>query len=150
MPEAYPKPQRLSPPAAPGALLKRHHAGAAKPAPIQRARAADAPYLARVRACPCLKCGLDPAGEAAHVRMNSPAHGKRQAMGKRPDDRWALPLCAACHTRDPDSQHKLGEAEFWHRVGLNPLIVCAELYAVRDDPVVMRGVVVKAIAGRTT
>jgi hypothetical protein len=88
---------------------------------------------------------MEPCGEAAHVRQNSAAFNKRGGMGKRPADKWALPLCPDCHTRDRDSQHKIGELQFWHDAGLSPLLVCERLYAARGDVVRMRAVVVAAI-----
>lgn len=140
-------PQRLTPPAAPGSLLKGMQAAAAR-LRLERAADSDAVYLARVRQMPCLKCGDEPCGEAAHVRAQSAAHGKRGGMGRRPSDRWALPLCAGCHRLDPDAQHKIGEIAFWHLVGINPHFVCERLYAQRHDVVAMRAVVLTAIAER--
>lgn len=141
------KPQRLSPPAAPGELLKRALGQHAR-MKLKEIAERDPVYLTLIRTLPCLKCGMEPCGEAAHVRQNSATHNKRQAIGKKPPDRFALPLCQGCHWRDPDSQHKVGEALFWHRVGLNPLLICEKLYAKRGDVVAMRAVVMTAIAER--
>ncbi len=138
-------PQRLFPAAPIGSLLKR--AGQDRPA-MRNQAPADLPHCQCIRQLPCMKCGLEPCLEAAHVRMNSAAHGKRQALGKKPDSRWVVPLCSACHTRDPDSQHKLGEREFWDRLGINPLLVARALWEASGDLVRMRMVVVKAIAER--
>jgi hypothetical protein len=85
---------------------------------------------------------------AAHVRMQSGSHGKHGGMQLTPDDKWAVPLCAGCHTQDPDSQHRIGEVLFWQRIGLNPLLVAERLYAQRADVVAMRAVVLSAIAER--
>lgn len=140
-------PQRIIPPSPPGTLLKR--AGAAHLPQVPRSQALeDADYLALVRQCPCLKCGFDPCGLAAHLRMNSGAFNKRQAMAKKPLPKWTTPLCAACHTEDPDAQHKVGEAAFWMALGLNPFLVCENLYARAGDLVAMRAVIFVAIAGR--
>jgi len=87
------RPQR---PADYGALLKRDLPPARKQQPRQQSDA-DPAYLAMVRQCPCLRCGQDPAGEAAHVRLNSATHGKFGAKGKKPSDKWALPLCGGPH-----------------------------------------------------
>jgi hypothetical protein len=139
--------QRLTTLSPPGALLKR--AIAVEPAARSfRQGDSDAAYLIQVRLLPCLKCGMEPCGEAAHVRAQSGAHGKRSAMQKRPEDRWALPLCGSCHREDRDAQHKVGELAFWHWLGINPLLVCTRLYAAKDDPVRMRAVVFVAIAER--
>ena len=142
------KPQRITPPAAPGALHTRAF-GLAQRIKLRDSNDRDPVYLALLRQCPCLKCGLDPCGEAAHVRFNSGAHGKHNGMGKKPADRFALPLCAGCHREDNDAQHRVGELEFWHRVGLNPLLTAAKLYAAKGDMVRMRAVVFEAVAARS-
>jgi hypothetical protein len=138
-------PQRLANDAQPGELSKRPH-GIVRIKAIESGR--DGDYLAMVRECPCIKCGLDGFSEAAHVRMNSAAFGKRQAKGKKPPDRFSVPLCTGCHTRDPDSQHKVGEAQFWHALGINPLIACEKLFAKRGDIPAMRAVIFNAMADR--
>ena len=136
-------PQRINPPARPGELLKRL-AGVAARVRLKAIADHDPVYLELIRELPCLNCGQEPCGEAAHVRMQSAAHGKRGGIGKKPGDRWALPLCAEDHRE----QHQIGEAEFWNRVGLNPLLVAVKLYAQRGNLVAMRAVVFTAIAGR--
>lgn len=105
-------------------------------------------YLKLIRQLPCLKCGMEPAGEAAHVRLNSAAFNKRQAMAKKPEPRWCVPLCSGCHWRDRDALHRTGEYLFWHQIGLNPLLVCERLYAARGDVVRMRAIALAAIAER--
>jgi hypothetical protein len=140
-------PQRLSNKASPGTLLKRAH-DLAQRRKLREVTGRDPVYLSLVRQCPCLKCGLDGFSEAAHVRMNSGAHGKHNGLGKKAADRFALPLCAGCHRQDNDSQHRIGENEFWHRVGLNPLLVCEKLYAKRSDVIAMRAAIFTAIAER--
>jgi hypothetical protein len=56
--------------------------------------------------------------------------GKRATgLGERPDDRWAVPLCRECHLDGQDSQHRVGEAAFWARAGLDPHAIAAGLYA---------------------
>lgn len=146
MTERLAMPQRITPLAPIGSLFK---SGARRVTTAStRGRVNDAEHLALIRTLPCLNCGLDPCYEAAHVRMNSAAFGKRQALGRKPDDLWTVPLCRACHQGDADSQHKVGEAIFWQRVGLNPLIVAKELYRVTGDGVAMRAVALLAIAER--
>lgn len=138
------RPQRIVRATAPGALLKR----LASPAqPRKQDSALDPDYLALVRQCPCLKCGMEPA-EAAHVRMSAGSLGKFNAMGKKPSDAHALPLCSGCHRNDPDSQHRIGEVAFWNGLGLNPLLVADRLYAQRGDLVAMRAVIFITIAER--
>ena len=138
-----PRPRRLTPPAEPGALLKRF----AAPAPRQPKSGADRNYLALVRQCPCLHCGMIPS-EAAHVRMASAAYGKASGMGQKPADRWALPLCAEHHRLSRQAQHNRGEQQFWIDLGINPLLACANLYAQRGDLTAMQAVVIAAIAAR--
>lgn len=142
------RPQRITPPAAPGALLKT--IVAAPPPRSFRAEPADDPaYLAQVRQCPCLYCGVDPCGEAAHVRLASAAFGKSSGLQKKPEDRWALPLCRDDHLNARHAQHRRGEDAFWQALGINPLLVCERLYAKRGDLVAMRAVAMVAIAERS-
>jgi hypothetical protein len=139
------RPQRIIHTAPIGSLMK-HHAPALTPRKLEGER--DPTYLALVQQCPCLKCGMDPAGVAAHLRLNSAAFGKRQAMAKKPSDGWTTPLCSGCHLHDADAQHRVGEDVFWQRLGVNPFLVCQRLYAQRGDLVAMRAVVFVAIAER--
>lgn len=48
-------------------------------------------------------------------------------MGKKPDDRHAVPLNAFCHRLAPDSQHA-NERAFWERRRLNPFDIAERLY----------------------
>lgn len=140
-----PRPQRILLPSPPGSLLKTF----AAPAPrrtVQGER--DADYLEMVRTLPCLKCGMEPS-EAAHVRFACAAYGKASGLGKKPEDRWALCLCASCHRLARDAQHNRSEQSFWHELGINPLAACVRLYAQRDDLVAMRAVVMVTIAERS-
>jgi len=141
------RPRRLTPPAAPGALLKRFAAPAPRPRKAEAER--DPAYLALVRQCPCLCCGMEPS-EAAHIRFASAAFGKASGLGKKPEDRWTLSLCAGCHRLARDAQHNRNEQEFWHALGINPLITAERLYAQAGDLVAMRAVIFSTIAGRST
>ena len=142
----HPHPQRIFAPSAPGSLLKR--VGIVTPAPHKPDTEQDPAYLAMVRQCPCLSCGMEPS-EADHLRMASAAYGKASGLGKKPADRWALPLCAQDHRIAQHAQHKRGEQDFWHALGINPLLCCAELYAQRTDLVAMRAVIFVTIAERS-
>jgi len=141
------RPQRLSRTAAPGALLKRMLALHTR-VKLKEASTHDPVYLAQVRQLPCLKCGMEPAGEAAHVRLTSAAFNKRGGMAKKPADRWTVPLCGGCHREDRDALHRLGEYLFWAQLGINPLYVADRLYRARGDGVAMRAVILTAIAER--
>jgi hypothetical protein len=140
-----PRPQRIFPHAAPGSLLKR--VGAVAPAPRKDDADHDPDYLALVRQCPCLHCGMEPS-EAAHVRMASAAFGKASGLGKKPADRWALCLCSEHHRLARDAQHNRNEQEFWHALGINPLITATLLYEQRCDLPAMRAIVFMTIAQR--
>jgi hypothetical protein len=140
-------PQRLTRPAAPGLLLKRA-AALGRPPYQERKPGGDPYYLHFVRQCPCLYCGMQPAGEAAHVRFASGAHHKASGMGMKPPDRWALPLCGEHHRLSDKSQHNKGERAFWEELGINPLLVATRLYKQRGDIVAMQAVIICAIAER--
>lgn len=137
------RPQRILASAPIGSLLK----GAERFRPEPRVQD-DGAYLTLIRQLPCLKCGMDPAGEAAHVRLNSGTFNKRQAMARKPDPKWTVPLCRDCHQRDRDALHRTGELLFWRRLGINPFPVCERLFAARGDLVRMRAVALQTIAER--
>lgn len=142
----FPRPQRLTHLCPPGSLLKQF--GASTHIARKTSGDQDPAYLALVRQCPCLSCGLDPAGTAAHLRLNSALYGKRQALGRKPLDSWATPLCSGCHLNDPGAQHRVGEYSFWQRVGINPFLACQRLYAARGDLVSMRSIAHMLISER--
>lgn len=139
-------PQRIATTARPGELLKRPLT--LEPAIRTPESAIDRAYLDDVRQCPCLHCGQDPCYEAAHLRMASAAHGKASGAGKRPDDKWALPVCPEHHRLAQKAQHVIGERAFWESIGISPLLVAERLYAKRGDLVAMRAVIFNAIAER--
>lgn len=142
-----PHPQRLAVTAAPGALLKRMFALAERARMRQRPDR-DPEHLAMVRQLPCLKCGLEPCGEAAHVRRQSAAHGKRGSVGKKPPDRFTAPLCSACHRLDYDSLHNIGEDFFFYLLGIDGLRAAERLYARRGDLIAMRAEALTIIGER--
>lgn len=137
-------PQEVTRRATPGELLKRPRERATRKVPQRKGRIADPSYLVMVRQLPCIACGCDVGVQAAHIRMNSAAHGKRQAMGQKPDDKWCLPLCDEHHRE----QHRVGELQFWFDLDTSPLLVCERLQRAAPDLVAMRDVVFKAIAER--
>lgn len=141
-----PHPQRLFPPSPPGSLFKRTGAAALPHQPGQPAGDADV-YFALVRQLPCLHCGMEPC-EVAHLRLSSAAYGKASGLGKKPDPKWVLPLCAEHHRLGRNAQHNQGEAQFWADLGINPLIAAEQLYAQRGDLVAMRAVIFVTIAER--
>lgn len=121
-----------------GSLLKQPAFQHPRKRPTRAARIHDDGHLALVRKCPCLSCGMDPAGVAAHVRASSATHGKpNPGMGVKPDDKWTLPLCNECH----DRQHQIGELPFWYELGLSPVHECERLYRVTGSLEAMRDVI---------
>lgn len=75
-------PKRLTPPAPIGSMLKRFDAPEARLKRQQEA-AHDPAYLGMIRELPCLYCGIEPCGEAAHVKMASGAFGKPLRFGAK-------------------------------------------------------------------
>lgn len=140
-----PRPRRLTPPSPPGELLKQLFM---RPREPKASPDSDPDYLALVRQCPCLHCGMDPCYEAAHVRMASAAYGKASGLSKKPPDRFALPVCPDHHRLARDCQHNRGEQLFWDALGINPLMTAEKLYAQRGDLVAMRAVIFSTIATR--
>lgn len=130
---------RVSPIAKPGSLLK----GPGKPRKRLKTgrdpREHDDRYLDALRQCACLRCGIDPCGEAAHIRENRP--GKMTGMGEKPSDQWALPLCPDCHRNAPDALHQVGEAPFFQALEIDPFRICEALYRVSKNLEAMRAVV---------
>jgi len=68
---------------------------------------------------PWLECGGKV--QAAHVRT-----GTDGAMGEKPSDCWAIPLCAVHHRE----QHDIGEPAFEKRYGFDMKAVARELWKV--------------------
>jgi hypothetical protein len=81
-------------------------------------------HLAFVRQLPCVTCGKAAPSEAAHVRTGTDG-GARM----KPDDRYAVPLCTACHAK----QHRVGELTFWSALRIDPLNVALRLWTVSAD-----------------
>lgn len=101
-------------------------------------RQEDARYLACIRQLPCLISFQEGHIEAAHVRMSSNIHGKRQAgLAEKPDDKWVVPLTPAWHRK----QHARNERRFWLDQGIDVIATCERLYEVRYDIDAMRAVI---------
>ena len=92
-----------------------------KPQPDLRRRAQ---HLAFVRQLPCVACGKAAPSEAAHVRT-----GTDGGVGVKPGDRYAVPLCAACHAK----QHRIGELTFWSALRVDPINVALRLWTISAD-----------------
>ncbi len=50
-------------------------------------------------------------------------------IGTKPDDKWAVPLCAWFHTISSEAQHRFGEEWWWEQRNIDPLFVASKLYA---------------------
>jgi hypothetical protein len=81
-------------------------------------------HLAFVRQLPCVACGKAAPSDAAHVRT-----GTDGGVGVKPGDRYAVPLCGACHAK----QHRIGELTFWSALRIDPLNVALRLWTVSAD-----------------
>jgi len=81
-------------------------------------------HLVFVRQLACVSCGKAPPSEAAHVRT-----GTDGGVRLKPGDRYAVPLCTACHAR----QHRIGELSFWSARRIDPLNVALRLWTVSGD-----------------
>jgi hypothetical protein len=92
-----------------------------KPATNFRRRAQ---HLAFVRQLPCVACGKAAPSDAAHVRT-----GTDGGVGMKPADRYAVPLCTACHAK----QHRVGELSFWSALRFDPLNVALRLWTISAD-----------------
>lgn len=130
-------PQRLTPIAPLGSLFKRARAEQQRQREPKRP---DANHGALIRQLPCLRCGVEPCGEGAHVK---------KGLGHwRPPHRL-VPLCPGCHRIDADAQHKIGEEAFWSALGIDPVKVAKRLFEASGDYARMRAIVYTAIAERT-
>ena len=63
------------------------------PIPKPQKRRRDPEYTAFVAQHPCMMCGR-PSGPPHHVRLFGWG-----CMGRKPDDRYQIPLCSLCHDR---------------------------------------------------
>jgi hypothetical protein len=81
-------------------------------------------HLAFIRLLPCVACGKAAPSEAAHVRT-----GTDGGVGRKPGDRYAVPLCTTCHAK----QHRLGELTFWSALRIDPINVALRLWTISAD-----------------
>jgi hypothetical protein len=130
---------RVALPSPRGTLFKQPREIKRKLRPLARAPR-DSEHLDAIRQCPCVSCGQDPCGEAAHIRFGSLA-----GMGKKPPSSKTVPLCRACH----DEQHRVGELTFWTALGLAPTVLADGLWQLSPTVEAMRAFcfVVPVIAG---
>lgn len=101
-----------------------------RPSTRKQPREKSGAHLKFIRYLGCVKCGGHRDVEAAHVRMASPVHGKRETgKGEKPSDKWTVPLCSTHHAQ----QHELGEEKFWNALNINPCDLALALWACTGD-----------------
>ncbi|MBS9476177.1 hypothetical protein [Ancylobacter radicis] len=111
------------------ALKKDKSSKQSRPANL-RARLEDPAHLALIRQLPCIIGGLNPSGEAAHIRYaNAQFHKPITGIGIKPDDKWTVPLSPWFHTQSRGAQHQHGEEGWWIDHNIDPLVVASRLYA---------------------
>lgn len=86
------------------------------------------PHLDMIRSLPCLLSGRP--AEAAHIRYPDPAYDKPETgAGRKPDDRWTVPLAPELHRLNKGCQHDAGdERSWWLGFGIDPLAVAQKLW----------------------
>lgn len=105
----------------------------------KQGRERDEGHLAYLRQLPCATCGLQPV-DAAHVRYADLSRGKGlTGMSRKPDDKWAVPLCRSCHRK----QHGVNERKFWIDAGIDPLALAERLFEVSGDEEAGRSILAK-------
>jgi hypothetical protein len=92
-----------------------------KPKPDLRRQVHHLTFLCQL---PCVACGKAAPSDAAHVRT-----GTDGGVGRKPGDRYAVPLCTACHAK----QHRIGELTFWSALRIDPLNVALRLWTISAD-----------------
>lgn len=115
---------------------------------LRRPRERSGVYLKFIRRLPCCKCGIDPCGEAAHIRMGSAKNNKRSTgIGEKPSDRYAIPLCHACHLDRPNALHNIGEATFFEQLNGDVFDLHDALYANRRNFAEARRITLRFLHG---
>jgi hypothetical protein len=103
-------------------------------------RMTDETHLAFIRKLPSLVSGGQGC-EACHVRYGDPRHKKaKTAKGRKPDDAWTVPMLPEEHRL----QHSGNEKAFWDHIGIDPLEVARQLYAVSGDVKAGRKIIMNA------
>lgn len=101
-----------------------------RPSTRKRPRDENGTHLKFIRGLPCAACGTRRNIEAAHIRMASMVHGKRETgKAEKPDDKFALPLCQMHH----NEQHTVGEVLFWGTEKINPCDLALRLWGCTGD-----------------
>ncbi len=99
------------------------------PSGRDQARIRDPQHLAFIRTLPSVISGRGPC-EACHIRYGDPIYNKkRTGKAQKPSDAWSVPMTAAEHR----SQHDSNEAKWWAKQGIDPLAVARALYIITGD-----------------
>ncbi len=81
-------------------------------------------HTAFIKALPCIACGRSAPCDPAHIRKKTDGY-----MGAQPSDRYTLPLCRTCHTK----QHSIGEVTFFAGLRIDPLDAASALWTHSGD-----------------
>lgn len=93
-------------------------------------------HLDFIRRLPCTVCRIEGV-DAAHIRYADLQRGKGiTGMGRKPDDKWTLPLCRPCHRE----QHGMNERQYWHRHEIDALALAERLFEVSGDEEAARSI----------
>lgn len=96
----------------------------------RRPRKVNGGHLKFIRSLPCVICLSRNNVQAAHIRMASIVHGKRNTgVGEKSSDRFVTCLCPQHH----EEQHRGNEAEFWKRYGIDQFHIALSLFAHSGD-----------------
>lgn len=100
-----------------------------------RGRERDTAHLAFVRRLPCVATYIETGRllygcQAAHLRLQSAAHGKSEGGQRKPSDRWVTPLSPEQHRIQGEVK---GEVRFWGDLEVDPFSLCERLYAASGD-----------------
>jgi hypothetical protein len=99
-----------------------------------RERKENPRFLAWLRKLPCIVTHTRHEVEAAHIRFSDDAWKKTNpGVGRKPDDRWALPLSATMHRTGIQAQHSMNERAFWQRHRIDPLMNADRLWTIFND-----------------
>lgn len=89
-------------------------------------------HLDWIKTLPCLACGCRPPCDPAHLRFNHADPVFKGAMGMRPSDDLAVPLCRKCHDKE-----EAGKLTFWagcqDRGISDPVAVAERLRRISGD-----------------
>lgn len=103
--------------------------------PAEKRPGNDPDYLALVRQLPCCVCGAPPPSEPHHLKAT-----RERGMGKKSDDKWALPMCHDCHINGVERHGSRREVSWFQHNGIDPLTLASSLYGVKHSLEAMHGV----------